>query len=187
MRVAHVRWHSQCLRMASPASVRCGAVSGFGWDPVRVAIDVTVRRVIPLPPDRVAAYAMDWRHDPEWTQGIRRAELTREADGGGFGVGAEVTRAARFLGRRIDYVLRVAGYDLLRLLDMVASTAPMPMHVTYSFESHPRGILAGIRVRGGPGGLLRLAEPLTSLQVHSSLGKDLRDLERRLTDREGGM
>jgi hypothetical protein len=61
------------------------------------------------------------------------------------------------------------------------------MHVTYSFESHPRGILAGIRVRGGPGGLLRLAEPLTSLQVHSSLGKDLRDLERRLTDREGGM
>ncbi|MER7182279.1 SRPBCC family protein [Streptomyces hyaluromycini] len=151
-----------------------------------MAIDVTVRRAIPLPPDRVAAYAMDWRHDAEWTQGIRRAELTREADGGGFGVGAEVTRTARFLGRRIDYVLRVAGYDPPRLLDMVASAAPMPMHVTYSFESHPRGTLAGIRVRGGPGGLLRLAEPLTSRQVRSSLGKDLRDLERRLTDREGG-
>jgi hypothetical protein len=30
-----------------------------------VAIDVTVRRVIPLPPGQVAAYAMDWRHVAE--------------------------------------------------------------------------------------------------------------------------
>ncbi|MEU6201440.1 SRPBCC family protein [Streptomyces sp. NPDC047061] len=150
-----------------------------------MAIDVMVRRVIPLPPDRVAAYAMDWRHDAEWTQGIRTAELTREADTGGFGVGAEVTRTARFLGRSIHYVLRVAGYDPPRLLDMVATAAPMPMHVTYSFEPHPRGTLAGIRVRGGPGGLLRLADPLTARQVRSSLAKDLRDLEHRLTDHEG--
>src|ERR1700740_2761368 len=51
------------------------------------------------------------RHDAEWTQAIRSAELTREADGGGFGGGAEVTRTAYFLGRRIDYVLRVAAYE----------------------------------------------------------------------------
>ncbi|GAB2745431.1 hypothetical protein [Streptomyces bullii] len=44
--------------------------------------DVTAERVIPLPPESVAAYAMDWRHDAEWTQGIRTAELTAEADGG---------------------------------------------------------------------------------------------------------
>ncbi|MFI6662468.1 SRPBCC family protein [Streptomyces sp. NPDC050523] len=151
-----------------------------------MAIDVTVRRVIPLPPEQVAAYAMDWRHDTEWTQGIRRAELTRMADGGGFGVGAEVTRTAHFLGRRIHYVLRVAAYEPPRLLDMIASAAPMPMRVTYSFEPHPRGTLAGIRVRGGPGGLFRLAAPLMSRQVRSSLAKDLHDLELRLSDREGG-
>ncbi|MEU0030458.1 SRPBCC family protein [Streptomyces sp. NPDC006335] len=150
-----------------------------------MTIDVTVRRVIPLPPERVAEYAMDWRHDAEWTQGIRTAELTRQADGGGFGTGAEVTRTARFLGRRIDYVLRVAAYEPPRLLDMVSVAAPMPMHVTYSFAAHPGGTLAAIRVRGGPGGPLSLAAPLLSRQVRSSLTKDLRDLERRLSARQG--
>jgi hypothetical protein len=148
-----------------------------------MTIDVSAERLIPLGRERVAEYAMDWRHDADWTQGIRTAELTREADTGGFGVGAEVTRTAFFLGRRIDYVLRVAAYDFPRLLDMVSVAGPMPMHVTYTFDPHPAGTLARIRVRGGPGGLARLAAPLMARQVRSSIGKDLRDLERKLTSR----
>ncbi|WP_369167145.1 SRPBCC family protein [Streptomyces sp. R28] len=147
-----------------------------------MTIDVSAERVIPLPPEQVAGYAMDWRHDPEWTQGIRTAELTREAEAGGFGVGAEVTRTAYFLGRRIDYVLRVASYDFPRLLDMVSVAGPMPMHVTYGFDPHPDGTLARIRVRGGDGGFYRLAAPLMARQVRSHIGKDLRDLQRRLTE-----
>ncbi|MEV7384605.1 MULTISPECIES: SRPBCC family protein [unclassified Streptomyces] len=147
-----------------------------------MAIDETAERVIGLPPERVAGYAMDWRHDHEWTQGIRTAELTREADTGGFGVGAEVTRTAHFLGRRIDYVLRVAAYDPPGLLDMVSVAGPMPMHVTYSFTAHPDGTLARIRVRGDSGRLFRLAAPVMARQVRSSIGKDLRDLERRLAE-----
>ena len=81
-----------------------------------------------------------WRR----TQGIREAALTRKADGGGFGVGAEVTRTAHFLGKRIDYVLRVAAHDPGRLLDMVYVAGPMPMHVTYTFDPHPDGTLASI-------------------------------------------
>ncbi|MFD5586849.1 SRPBCC family protein [Streptomyces sp. NPDC127063] len=152
-----------------------------------MTIDVTVRRTLPVAPERVAAYAMDWRNDSRWTQGIRRAELTRAAATGGFGRGAEVTRTAYFLGRRIDYVLRVAGYDPPRLLDMVSVAGPMPMHVTYIFARDPGGTLASIRVRGGPGGLLRLAGPLLARQVRASLAKDLRDLEQRLTERDGGV
>ncbi|MGW0392025.1 SRPBCC family protein [Streptomyces sp. NPDC003042] len=147
-----------------------------------MTIDVTAERVIPLPPGPVAAYAMDWRHDAEWTQGIREAALTRQADaGGGFGVGAEVTRTAYFLGKRIDYVLRVAAYEPGRLLDMVSVAGPMPMHVTYTFDPDPGGgTLARIRVRGDAGGLYRVAAPLMARKVRSSLVKDLRDLERRL-------
>ncbi|MFG2550044.1 hypothetical protein [Streptomyces sp. NPDC048581] len=80
----------------------------------------------------------------------------------------------------------MVAYEPPRLLDMVSVGAPMPMHVTYSFEPHPRGTLAAIRVRGGPGGLLRLAAPLFSRQVRSSLTKDLRDLERRASEQHGG-
>ena len=147
-----------------------------------MTIDVTADRVIPLPPERVAEYAMDWRHDADWTQGIRTAELTAEADGGGFGAGAEVTRTAYFLGRRIDYVLRVAAYEPPNLLDMVSVSGPMPMHVTYAFEPHPTGALARIRVRGSGGGFYRLAAPLLARQVRANLTKDLRDLEARLLE-----
>ncbi|GAA0671984.1 hypothetical protein GCM10010193_25390 [Kitasatospora atroaurantiaca] len=146
-----------------------------------MTIDETAQRVIPLPPEQVAAYAMDWRHDHEWTQGIRTAELTREADGGGFGVGAEVTRTAYFLGKRIDYVLRVARHDPPTLLDMVSVAGPMPMHVTYSFTPDAGGTLARIQVQGDAGGYYRLAAPLMARKVRSSLTKDLRDLEHRLT------
>jgi Polyketide cyclase / dehydrase and lipid transport len=146
-----------------------------------MGIDVTAERVIPLLPEQVAAYAMDWHNDAVWTQGIREAALTREADGGGFGVGAEVTRTAHFLGRRIDYVLRVAEYEPAALLDMVSVAGPMPMHVAYRFTPHPRGTLAAIRVRGDASGPYRLAGPLVAGKVRSSITKDLRDLERALT------
>jgi hypothetical protein len=92
-----------------------------------------------------------------------------------------VTRTAYFLGRRIDYVLKVAAYEPPRLLDMVSVAGPMPMHVTYTFEPHPGGTRARIRVRGGGGGLYRIAEPLMARQVRGNLVKDLRDLESRLT------
>ncbi|MGW7443964.1 SRPBCC family protein [Kitasatospora sp. NPDC054795] len=140
-------------------------------------LDVTVERLIPLPPATVAAYAMDWRHDPEWTQGIRDATLTREADTGGFGAGAEITRTARFLGRTFSYVLRVARHDPPTLLDMVSVAGPMPMRVTCTFEPTRAGTFARIRVRGG----FRLTGPLLSHQVRTALTADLRALEGRLT------
>ncbi|MEY9967957.1 hypothetical protein ABIA33_006037 [Streptacidiphilus sp. MAP12-16] len=146
-----------------------------------MSIDETAERVIPFPPGRVAGYAMDWRNDAEWTQGIREALLTREADGGGFGVGAEVTRTAYFLGKRIDYVLRVDAFESGRLLDMVSVAGPMPMHVTYAFSPHPQGTLACIRVRGDTAGYYRLAAPVMARKVRSSIGKDLRELERKLS------
>lgn len=146
------------------------------------ALDVRVERVIPLPPARVAGYAMDWRHDPEWTQGIRVAELSAEADGGGFGVGAEVTRTAYFLGRRIDYVLRVMTHQPPTVLEMKSVAGPFPMHVTYRFDAHPGGTLASIRVRGNANGYYyRLGAPLIRVFVRSSVRRDLRDLERNLT------
>lgn len=146
-------------------------------------IDVEARRRIPFPHRVVTAYAMDYAHDHEWTQGIRRARLTREADGGGLGPGAEVTRTAYFLGRRIDYVLRV-GQHTDTVLDMQSVAGPFPMHVTYTFLPDAEGgTEASIRVRGGPTGLAGLLSPLTARMVRRNLGRDLRDLEKRLRER----
>lgn len=151
---------------------------------VPMTLDVRREGVLAHPPEEVAAYAMDWRHDHEWTQGIRSAALTRPAtDGGedGFGLGAQVTRTAYFLGKRIDYVLEVTGYDPPGLLDMTSVAGPMPMHVTYRFDPHPAGTLASIRVRGDASTYYRVAGPVMGLMVRRNLGKDLRDLAARLT------
>ncbi|HSE70294.1 MAG TPA: SRPBCC family protein [Nocardioidaceae bacterium] len=146
-----------------------------------MALDVRRERIIALPPAKVADYAMDWRHDHEWTQGITEAELTRPAADGGFGVGAQVTRTAHFLGKRIDYVLEVVGHEPPRLLDMRSVAGPMPMHVTYRFDEHPSGTLASIRVRGDASTYYRIAGPVMAAMVGRNLGKDLRDLESHLT------
>lgn len=143
-------------------------------------MDVTAERPLPLPAERVAEYAMDWRHDHEWTQGIKTASLTTEAPGGGFGVGAEVTRTAYFLGKRIDYVLRVIAHEPPTLLEMKSVAGPFPMHVTYRFDPIPEGTKAQIRVRGDAGRYYRLLGPLMAPIVRANLRKDLRDLERRL-------
>lgn len=158
---------------------RVSRQKGHGTD---MTIDETAERLILLPVDQVAGYAMDWRNDAEWTQGIRSAELTKQADAGGFGVGAEVTRTAYFLGKHIDHVLRVAAYEPSRVLDMVSVAGPMPMHVTYTFAPHPQDTLARIRVQGDAGRYYRPAAPVMARKVRSSIGKDLRDLERKLTD-----
>ncbi|PXY34741.1 hypothetical protein DI005_01910 [Prauserella sp. PE36] len=142
-------------------------------------MDVKADRVIELPRERVAAYAMDWRNDAQWTQGITRAELTDEAPGGGFGVGAEVRRTAHFLGRRIDYVLRVLTHAPPELLDMSSVAGPFPMRVTYRFEEHPSGTLASIRVRGDASGFYGLAGWLMAPLVRRNLRKDLRDLANK--------
>lgn len=146
-------------------------------------LDVRAERVIDLPPEQVAGYAMDWRHDHEWTQGIRKAELTKPSPTGGFGVGAEVTRTAYFLGRRIDYVLAVVEHQPPHLLDMKSVAGPMPMHVTYRFDPHGTGTLASIRVRGDASAFYRIGEPVMRKMVGSNIRKDLRDLEHRLADR----
>jgi len=146
-----------------------------------MALDVRRERVIGLPPERVASYAMDWRHDHEWTQGIKTAELTKPAGDGGFGLGAQVTRTAYFLGKRIDYVLEVVGYEPPAMLDMKSVAGPMPMHVTYRFERYDGGTLASIRVRGDASVYYKVAGPLMSLMVGHNLGKDLRDLDAHLT------
>ncbi|WP_197289905.1 SRPBCC family protein [Saccharothrix sp. NRRL B-16348] len=144
-------------------------------------MDVSARRVIDQPPEVVARYAMDWRHDHEWTQGIKRAELSAPAPGGGFGVGAEVTRTAHFLGKRIDYVLRVLAHEPPTLLVMKSVAGPFPMHVTYRFDAAPAGgTTASIRVRGDAGRHYRLVGPLMALFVRANLRKDLRDLARHV-------
>lgn len=138
--------------------------------------DVRVEAHVSRSPEEVAGYMFDPRHDPEWITGIERVDPPTLP----VAVGTETHRLARFMGRRIDYVLRVTEHVPSRLLVMESVQAPFPMGVTYGVEPERSGSRVSLRVTGGYGLLMRLAQPIVSRQIKRSLEADLRHLRGRL-------
>lgn len=139
-------------------------------------LDVRVEALVATSPEEVAAYMFDPHHDPEWITGIEHVDTP----GGSVGVGTETHRLARFMGRRIDYVLRVIEHIPYSLLVMESVRAPFPMSVTYGVQPDGTGSRVSLRVTGGYGRLMRLAQPIVSRQIRRSLEADLRHLRGRL-------
>ena len=141
-----------------------------------MAFDVRVAAHIARPPDEVADYMFEPSHDPEWITGIEQVDPPAAP----VGVGTETHRLARFMGRRIDYVLNVVEHVPNRRLVMESVQAPFPMRVTYGVEPDESGSRVSLRVTGGYGLFMRLAQPIVSRQIRRSLQADLRHLRRRL-------
>ncbi|MCA1569983.1 MAG: SRPBCC family protein [Chloroflexi bacterium] len=142
-----------------------------------MALDEIAEIEIRRPADEVAAYMFEPTNDPAWIGGISESE---SLEVGMLRQGSRVRRRARFMGRRIDYVMEIVHLDPNRRLAMHAVEAPMPMDVTYEVEPRPGGSLARVRVQGDAGGLYRIGGPLVSAQVGRSIAKDVRDLKRLL-------
>src|SRR5882724_2118725 len=145
--------------------------------------DVRVEAHVARSPQDVAAYMFDPNHDPDWITGIEHVDPPAAP----VGVGTETHRLAKFMGRRIDYVLRVVQHTPGRLVVMESVQAPFPMGVTYGVEPDGSGSRVSLRVTGGYGLLMRLAQPIMSRQITRSLEADLRHLRVRLeaTDASG--
>src|SRR5829696_1560100 len=125
-----------------------------------MALDVRVETVVARPREEVAEYLFDWRNDTEWIGGISEA---RRVGDGAFGVGSQVARVARFLGKRIEYVNEVVDLDPGRRLAMRSVKGPFPMRVTYEVDDQPLdGRGAGILLGEGVGDD---AAPLAGHQV----------------------
>lgn len=138
--------------------------------------DVRVETRVARSPEDVAAYMFDPQHDPEWITGIEHVDPPTVP----LGVGTETHRLAKFMGRRIDYVLKVVEFIPNRLVVMESVRAPFPMGVTYAVDPDSSGARVSLRVTGGYGLLMRLAKPIMSRQIERSLEADLRHLRGRL-------
>ena len=139
--------------------------------------DVTVEIEVARPRADVARYATDWRNDTEWIGALTEARLVTAPP---FGVGSQVARTARFLGRRIEYVNEVVEYEPERRLVMRSVKAPFPMTVVYEFEDADGGSLMRIRAGGDASGFYRIAGPMLSRAVKKGIAGDLARLKRIL-------
>jgi len=149
-------------------------------DATMCPMDVTAQRVIRAPREKVAGYVMDWRNDPEWTA-IKTVTLSREAEGGGYGAGAQVTRRAYFLGRWTDYVMDVERFEPPGLITLRSVKAPVPMQVSYEFQPHPEGTLIIAVLSTADGRMARLAGPVMRALLRATVDGDLKKLASKVS------
>lgn len=139
-----------------------------------MGIDVSAKLVIARSRKEVSRYAMEPTNDPNWTKGIKEAELLTERP---IGLETQVRRMAKFLGKEIHYVLKVVDYVPEQLMVMQSIKGPFPMKVTYQFDDEHQGTLAQIRVEGTSEGFYKLTDLIMSPQVRRSIQGDLKRLK----------
>lgn len=143
-------------------------------------IDVRVESEIARPRAAVAAYATDWRNDPDWIGAVSAARLVGSEP---FGVGAQVARTASFLGRRFEYVNEVTELEPEKRLVMRSVAGPFPMRVVYEWEDDGAGTRMRIRASGDASPFYRVAGPLLGRAVRRGIAGDLARLKEALEAR----
>jgi hypothetical protein len=140
-------------------------------------IDVTAALRIEAPPSAVAAVEFDPVRDPEWIGGVHTVELLTPPP---LAPQSQVRRIGGFLGRRIEWVMRVDALEPDRHVGMHALRSPFPMDVDYRLEpvEGGRATRASIRIRGEGTGMYGLPGPLLGPMVRRSVTGDLRRLKR---------
>ncbi|MEP6623517.1 MAG: SRPBCC family protein [Acidimicrobiia bacterium] len=140
-------------------------------------LDVSVERIIPALPERVAAVMFDPVQDPRWMKALTESVLLDAP----LASGSRVRRNARFLGRTIGWTTTVAEYSPPRLLVLDISDGPFVGVVTYEIEPSGSGSLVRIRNVGQPGKFGWMPSALMQRVMRTSLAKDLSHLEAALT------
>ena len=138
-------------------------------------IDVRVETLIHRSRDEVTSYAMNPDNDAEGISGIVAAKMLTEPP---MGTGTQVSRVAKFLGKRIEYVLEVVEYDPGSLMQMKSIKGPFPMEVSYQFQETGDGTLARIHVKGEASGFFKIAGPIMARSVKKSVSNDLKALKQ---------
>jgi Polyketide cyclase / dehydrase and lipid transport len=147
-----------------------------------MSLDVTASIRINAPPPAVAAVQFDPNRDPDWIGGVDRVELLTPPP---LALQSQVRRIGGFLGRRIEWVMRVDELEADRHVGMHALRSPFPMEVDYLLEplEGDRATLATIRIRGNARGMYGLPGPLLGPMVRRSVSGDLQRLKRIVEDR----
>lgn len=143
-------------------------------------VDVLTETVIAVPCDRVAAYAADPTHAPEWYANIDSVAWQTPPP---VAIGSRIAFTARFLGRRLTYTYEITAYEPGRRLVMRTSEGPFPMETTYTWEPHGEAgdsTRMTLRNRGEPSGFAALAAPAIASAMRRAQNKDLARLKALL-------
>lgn len=143
-----------------------------------MTVDVVTEIVIDRPVEVVAAYAADPTNAPEWYANIDSVEWRTPPP---VRVGSEMTFAARFLGRRLEYTYQVVELAATERIVMRTRQGPFPMETTYTWQpTSDGGTRMTLRNRGEPAGFSKLTARVMQPAMRRANRKDLAALKRVL-------
>ena len=101
-----------------------------------------------------------------------------------MGVGTRVNYVARFLGREIDSVSEITGYEPNKRYAWKVVSGPVSVGAEATFESVGSGTRLSLIGEGDPGGFFRLAEPIVGRMARRQMEADCENL-KDLLESEG--
>ncbi|RCW51939.1 SRPBCC family protein [Paenibacillus prosopidis] len=141
-------------------------------------VDVFTEITIDCPRDRVATYAANPDHAPEWYVNIKSAEWQTPKP---LRIGSKVAFKAQFLGKQLSYVYEIAQYVPGQMLKMKTADGPFPMETTYTWETiDGSSTRMTLRNKGNPAGFSMLFAPFMSLMMKRANNKDLKRIKHIL-------
>ncbi|RAP74697.1 SRPBCC family protein [Paenibacillus montanisoli] len=141
-------------------------------------VDVRTEIIIHCPREKVASYAADPDHAPEWYVNIKSVEWRTQKP---LAVGSEIAFKAHFLGKELAYVYRVNAFEQGRSMIMATADGPFPMETTYTWESvDSQTTRMTLRNRGNPSGFSVLFSPIMAFMMRRANNKDLKKIKRLL-------
>jgi uncharacterized membrane protein len=144
----------------------------------RAMVDVMTDITIRCPIQKVAEYAADPDHAPEWYVNIDSAEWRTEMP---LSVHSQIAFKARFLGKDLSYVYEIKEFVPGQKLVMKTANGPFPMETTYEWESiDGQTTKMTLRNQGDPTGFSRVMMPLMSVMMKKANKKDLMKIKEIL-------
>lgn len=140
---------------------------------------------IDRPAREVFTVLADFERNPEWQQGMRSARWTSDPP---VGVGSTYDQEARFLGRDVMTSFEVVDYQPGQSITIESRQSTFPIRVTRSVEPMGSGrTRVTAHISGGPGGVMRIFQPIVKRIAQRSIRRDyqrLRNVLEAQTDRD---